>query len=145
MSIKIEFNITELPTEDRRKEKYLDVDIDGTLKVFIDNDLFFDGEILLVHFAIFVKRWLNKINKKEMPDFAYESDVYEDEGIILGFTHVGKSKYKIDSIWKKKEVKNFINKKNLVNAFEKYLNELDLTLQVKCQISLEAVFRDLEG
>ncbi len=56
---------------------------------------------------------------------------------IFSFIHIENGYYKIKSIWEENEITKLLNKEDIINGFEKYLNNLDRILKMNFNINLE--------
>ncbi len=137
--MKIEFEITNKPTlvqlNTFGEEAYIFY-LEGILKIFIQNYLFFNQPgILLIEYAISINNWLNKIKTGNLLDFTYET--MDHPKPIFSFIHIENGYYKIKSIWEENEITKLLNKEDIINGFEKYLNNLDRILKMNFNINLE--------
>jgi hypothetical protein len=140
--MKIEFEITDFPIGEQIK--YTTAYLEGILKIYIRSILFFNQPgILLVEYAIVINKWLNKVKEGAIIDFVY--DTMDHDQPILSIILVKNEYYKIDSIWKEEEVNTLLSKAELINVFEKYLNDLNHNLKMKSNINLRDIINDLDN
>jgi len=130
----IDFEITEIPNDEHKK--YAIAYLEGNLKITIGNTVFFSqAGILLIEFAIVITKWLDKIKSGELSDLVYETMDHDEP--IISIIYVKNSCFKIDSIWKEKNILPAIIELNeLTNAFLKYLDRLSKELKIKYDINL---------
>lgn len=137
--MKVEFEIISIPKGEQKK--YPTAYLEGLLKIIIDNIIFFNQSgILLIEFAILIDKWLERIKLDEFADFIFET--MDNDEPIISFEYVKGDFYRIESIWKETEVVELILKEEIINAFEKYLVNLEVELQLKTGIELKRILKD---
>jgi len=134
--MKINFKITDTPTGEQLN--HLDVYLEGTLEISFGNILFFSQPgILLIEFASFIHKWLDKIESAGKANFIYETMDHDEP--ILTIKYVKDENYRIDSIWREKEMTQMISKKEIITEFKKYLDNLNDALKLGFNIELKAI------
>lgn len=137
--MKIEFEITDIPNEEQKK--YPVAYLEGILKIFVCNKIFFDQSgILLIEFAISINNWLRNIKQGEIVDFIYLS--MDNDEPILFINHVVDNNYKINSIWQEVEVSEFLIMEDIVIEFENFLDDLAIILKLTAKIELNSILYD---
>lgn len=137
--MKINFEITNLPVKEQKR--YITAYIEGTLKIFIEDMLFFNQPgILLVEFAIFARKWLDNIHAGSKMNFIYETMDYDDP--ILLIKYVKDNYYRIDSIWKEAEVTTLLAEEEIISEFEKYLSNLSDLLKIQLDVNLDTFIKN---
>ncbi|RKG52357.1 hypothetical protein D7V64_09805 [Acinetobacter cumulans] len=96
-------------------------EIDGTLRIDVENDIIFDEEdILLLEFAIYIKKWLKSYKDS---DFIYESMEFEEKP-ILSFEKVKDNLWKINSVWFSQDQTDiYVAQLELINACTKFITD----------------------
>lgn len=136
--MRIEFEINDLLNKD---QNYIVSYLEGNLKIFVKGILFFDQTgIPLIEFALFIKKWLEKVKLGNAVDFVYETMDHEQPILLLSKTN--DEFYKIDSIWKEAEVYFILSKEEIIFGFEEYLDVLKISLIQTVGIRLEDVLQD---
>lgn len=96
-------------------------EIEGTLIIKVNNYIIFNEEyLLLLEFAIYVKKWLYGDKKS---NFIYESMGFEEKP-ILSFEKIEENLWKINSVWFNQDQGDiYVSHLELVNACTNFLNE----------------------
>lgn len=142
MSMKIEFEITEVPKSEQMK--YATAYVEGELKITVSNHLFFcQPGILLIELASFMKNWLDRVKRGHHEDFVYET-MDHDEPIIT-IRYVDENGLEIDSIWRETQSSECVLVMEVTKAFENYLSELEKALENLSGIRLQDVLDHLSG
>ena len=137
--MKVEFEIISIPEGEQRK--YPTAYLEGSFKIMFNNIIFFyQPGILLIEFAILIDKWLERNKLDEFADFIFET--MDNDEPILSFEYVKADFYRVESIWKETEVDELIPKKEIINAFEKYLVDLEAELKLKTGIELNRILKD---
>jgi len=137
--MKLEFEIKSTPEGEQKK--YPTAYIEGFLTILINNVIFFNQPgTLLIEFAMLIDKWLDKVKVDEFANFTF--DTMDNDEPILSFDYVKGDFYKIDSIWKDAEVEELISKQEIINAFEKYIDTLEVELKLKTGIELSRILKD---
>lgn len=101
-------------------------EIEGSLKILIDNKLIFNEEgILLGELYLNLKKWL-KFSGKEPVSFTYESMDYED-GPILAFQKSGPI-WKVSSVWCRDLGSFSFDLNEIIKAAVNYTESLEKTI-----------------
>lgn len=115
-------------------------DIEGELTIYINDELFFFDElILLMEFAIELSKWLEVIKVGLNKDFCYETMDF-NESPILEFTQVKNNDWSISSIWQKFESKEAFSLQIIKNAVDVFLSNLTDELRIKYSININDFF-----
>lgn len=137
--MKVEFEIISIPEGEQKK--YPTAYLEGSLKIMFNSIVFFNQSgILLIEFAILIDKWLERIKVDEFADFIFET--MDNDEPIISFEYVKEDFYNIESIWKETEIIELISKTEIINAFEKYLVNLELELKLKTGIELNRILKD---
>lgn len=137
--MKVEFEIISIPEGEQKK--YPTAYLEGLLKILINNIIFFNQSgILLIEFAILIDKWLDRVKVNEFADFTFET--MDNDEPIISLNYVKGNSYRIESIWKETEVAELISKKEIINAFEKYLVNFEDELKSKTGIELSRILKD---
>lgn len=137
--MKVEFEIISIPEGEQRK--YPTAYLEGSFKIMFNNIIFFyQPGILLIEFAILIDKWLERNKLDEFADFIFET--MDNDEPILSFEYVKADFYRVESIWKETEIDELIPKKEIINAFEKYLVDLEAELKLKTGIELNRILKD---
>jgi hypothetical protein len=137
--MKIEFEIISIPEGEQKK--YPTAYLEGVLKILINNAIFFNQSgMLLIEFAIFIDKWLDKIKVGECLDFVFET--MDNDESIISLNYVKSDFYRIGSIWQEVEVTELLSKEQIINAFEKYLVNLETELKLKTGTELNRILKD---
>jgi len=133
----IKYEIIEIPNSNQKT--YLVAYLEGTMKIFIEDVLFFNqSNILLLEFAVTINSWLRDVKSGKDTDFIYETMDHEEP--IITIKQVQREEYEIDSIWKEENVeKTIISKSEVVISFQNYLEELNKTIKTKINIELKDI------
>lgn len=96
-------------------------EIEGTLIIKVNNCIIFNEEdLLLLEFAIYVKKWLDSDKKS---NFIYESMEFEEKP-ILSFEKIEENLWKINSVWFNQDQGDIcVSHLELVNACTNFLSE----------------------
>lgn len=137
--MKVEFEIISIPEGEQRK--YPTAYLEGSLKIMFNNIIFFNQPgILLIEFAILIDKWLERNKVDEFADFIFET--MDNDEPIISIEYVKADFYRVESIWKETEVAELIPQKEIINAFEKYLVNLEVELKLKTGIELNRILKD---
>ena len=119
--MKFNFKIEEFPNE--TESYHVPAYTEGNLRLTYDGKEFLNVDgILLVEFAIMLKKWLLVVEAGRMDSFVYESMDFE-ESPILEFKLLNNSTVKPASVWQIHEG-NEVALETVVNAGKNYLREL---------------------
>ena len=96
-------------------------EIEGTLRIEVENDIIFNEEdILLLEFAIYLKKWLESDKNS---NFIYESMEFE-ESPILSFEKKKNDLWEINSVWFGQDRSGiYISHLELINACINFISE----------------------
>ena len=137
--MKVEFEIISIPEGEQKK--YPTAYLEGLLKILINNIIFFNQSgILLIEFAIFIVKWLDRIKVGEFVDFTF--DTMDNDEPIISLKYVKGDYYRIESIWQDIEVTELLSKEEIINGFEKYLVNLEVELKIKTGIELNRILKN---
>jgi len=89
----------------------------------------------LVEYAICIRQWLDRIKLGEPVDFVYKTVDYDEEPILI-IKDIGEGLYKIDSIWKEKDINSLLSEQDIIQAFEKYLCTLNNEINLRFHLNL---------
>lgn len=104
-------------------------DVEGSLKITIEDKLFFDEEsILLLELALALMKWVEMIESGKIIDFYYESMDYEDKPILAVMLNDNNS-WRLYSIWEIFADTNNLSLKEITHSVNIYINELLLHLK----------------
>ncbi len=131
--MKIKYEITIKPKD----EKYLVAYLEGILKIYINGALFLNVEnILIVEFAIALKKWIIQIGEINMFDFSYESMDSDEQGIFeLEFD--GNKGFFPKSIWQEFQTNEPISKDVLFKEIETFLININNDLRRMYNVEIE--------
>ncbi|WP_024772819.1 DUF7878 domain-containing protein [Aquimarina macrocephali] len=133
--MKIEFEITSIPEEN--KKQYFVAYLEGTLRIFLKGKLFFDStDLLIAELGVLLRRWVERIRIDQFTDFHYET-MDSDESPILLFKYNGKEGFLIESVWQEFDEEKAMDKDELLEAVEDFLNRLDIELNQKGNVKLK--------
>jgi hypothetical protein len=134
--MKIKFEITTIP--EKEQKKYLTAYLEGCLQIFIGGKLFFNQSgILLIEFAIVIRRWLTFLEKNKVIDFVYETMDYDEP--ILRIIHTNDNNFRIESVWQEMEVKELLRGADVVIEFKKYIENLSDALRLQLGVKLSDI------
>ncbi|MGL5941667.1 MAG: hypothetical protein ACRC2S_15040 [Waterburya sp.] len=120
--LKISFSNVEVLSKDLGWKMLADVE--GSLKITIEDKLFFDEEsILLLELALALMKWIEMIESGKMINFYYESMDYEDQP-ILAFMLNDNNSWRLYSIWEIFADKNNLSLKEITHSVSLYIDEL---------------------
>lgn len=103
-------------------------DFEGSLKITIGENIFFDEEdILLLELVVALIRWINKIKSGEMIDFYYESMDYEERP-ILAFM-LNNNSWQLYSVWEVFADDSNFSIEEILYAANKYIIALQTHLK----------------
>lgn len=142
MKFKIEYRITHIPVtkyhiKENENEKYEYVrkeyflgredsyysDLDGDLKIYIDDNLFFFSDyILLSEFCLYIMIWLKNMELGEVNDFYYKTMDSDDEPIFALYKQDDYS-FVSESAWELYKSLELINTDDITGEFFKYVND----------------------
>ncbi len=136
--LKINFTIINVPTVFEGSKAQADVE--GKLKIYIDKELFFDEEnILLLELAISLNDWAKKIKQNEINNFYYESMDYEDEP-ILAFVNEQEDIWNLRFVWEVFPSKSEIKLTVLTEITQHYINKLKCELKKFFNLDISSLF-----
>ena len=136
----VDFEIMEIPKGEQKK--YPIAYVEGILKVFVGNVLFFNQSgILLIELAISIRKWLVNMNGDNNLNFIYVS--MDNDSPILTINYAHDNYYRIHSIWQEINILEFLLKEDIIAGFEKYLEDLEEALKLKAGIELSIFFQDI--
>ena len=135
--MKIQFEITSIPNSDQKE--YFVAYLEGVLKIFLRGELFFNAtDILVAELGISLSKWAGKIGRGEFTDFHFET-MDSDDSPILAFKYNGKSGFLVESVWQEFEWKEPIDKTDLLEEIERFLEQLSFQLDDKCHVKFEDI------
>lgn len=104
-----------------RKNKKLLVDVEGNLQIYLNNQLFFsDNNMLLLEFGVEVSKWIN-VSFPET-DFSYYTMSHIDEP-ILQFLRQPKG-WILLSTWQEFQQEHVLSEVTLIESLKQYLYQL---------------------
>ncbi|MDA8235993.1 MAG: hypothetical protein M0Z31_14605 [Clostridia bacterium] len=111
-------------------------DIEGELQIYINRELFFsDDYILILEFGISLIKWLENIDRNNIIDYSYSTMDYNDGPILeLIFNSLGL--VSIRSEWQKFRCDEQFNFKEIRKAIEKFLESFKKDLQSEYEINI---------
>ena len=114
------------------------VEVEGELFVFIDGELFFHDEyILLMELGISLFKWKESSRRGIVESFHYQTMDY-DEGPILELIKIDRENWKIYSIWQKFESNELIPFKILQKGINTFLENLENELEKQDMIDIRS-------
>lgn len=97
--------------------------VEGRFQIYINNQLFFDEEgILVLELAYTLIEWIEKIKFSNIIDFYYESIDYEDKP-LLKFTQ-NNNMWRVDSVWGLFVDRSNLSSEEIINVSQQYIAEL---------------------
>ena len=134
--MKINFEITSFPQIEQ--VKYLPAYLEGTVTIVVDDILFFrQSAIPLIEFAGSINDWLAETKSGDETSFLYESMDFDKP--ILVIEYVERDRYKLDSIWKERDILRLLSKDEITRAFNEYLNDLSQMLEISLKWNLKTL------
>lgn len=96
-------------------------EIEGTLRIEVKNNTIFNEEdILLLEFAIYIKKWLDSDKDS---NFIYESMEFEEKP-ILSFEKEEDKLWKINSVWFNQDQSDiYVSHPELINACTNFIDD----------------------
>lgn len=114
-------------------------DVEGNLKITIEERIFFDEKyILLLELAIMLIKWINKIESGEIVDFYYESMDYEDQPILYFKENVNLT-WNLYSVWQNFNGNSCVSLEELIQCTTTFITHLAAYLTIDLNIDMSDV------
>ncbi|WP_044746938.1 hypothetical protein [Bacillus alveayuensis] len=142
ISNKIEFfyqftsNESDIPKR-LRKDPSTAFRIEGDFKIRINDQLYFEENIALLEFYLYLNKWISKIEKKgTVPEFRYYSLEYDEDEPIISLLPFDK-KARINSIWEVQKIYNVFDLNYIVEKLTSLCFQLGEDIERHYNIKLK--------
>jgi hypothetical protein len=133
--LQLEFEVEEFP--EARSERDAIAWTEGMLRVRLEGRIFLEtGGILLVEFAIVLKKWLREMRAGSLEDLYYASMDFEEEPILALRLADARGSFMPESAWAEGK-RSAISVADATAAAEQYLLDLGTELRRTCGFELE--------
>ena len=119
----------------RQKNGKLLIDVQGELKIMLEESCFFhEPSLALLELGVNLKKWRTRDTEAAESFYYFTMEHDEREGPILAFIKKGENEWQLFSIWHKFEHQETISLDVLLRAVNQYLSELEELLMNRFRI-----------
>ena len=119
----------------RQKNGKLLIDVQGELKVMLEESCFFhEPSLALLELGVDLKKWRARDPQASENFYYFKMEHDEREGPILAFIKQGEDEWKLFSIWQEFKHEDTVSLDVLLRAVDQYLSELEELLMNRFHI-----------